>query len=104
MTSNKTFHCRLKVFEQSIDELTVFVWELEPLDKQTRSAREWIEEHIRDNYEDLLPQLGIKDHDGWEAVFIATIRSTTSGCLYGEHDESVELIKWQVQALPSEDD
>ena len=104
MTSSTQFYCRIMVCDRTIQDLTVFVWELEPLDGQTRSARDWIEEHIRDNCDDLFPLLGIKDSGGWEAVFVGTIHSTTSGCVYQEHDETLELEKWQVQAIPSEDD
>ena len=101
MTNSIQFHCRIKVFDQSLDELTVFV--LEPLDNQTRSAREWIKDYIRDNCEEeVFPLLGIKGVGGWEAVFVGTIHSTTSGCLYQEHDETIELEKWRTQRLPSE--
>jgi hypothetical protein len=104
MSSNSTqFHCRFKVSDQMLQDLTVFVWELEPLDGQTRSAREWIEEHIENNYEDLLLKLGIKGSGGWEAVFVATIRASVCN-LDHDYDEGIELVKWQVQALPSEDD
>jgi hypothetical protein len=104
MSSNNTlFHCRFKVFDQMLQDLTVFVWELEPLDGQTRSAREWIEEHIESNYEELFSTLGIKGDGGWEAVFVATIHASVCN-LNQDYDESVALIKWQVQSLPSEDD
>jgi len=47
-------HCqiiygRVTVFDGVIQELNVFVWELEPLDDQTRSVREWVEEYIRED-------------------------------------------------------
>ena len=99
--TNTLFHCRIKGSDRTLQDLTVFVWELKPLDEQTRPAREWIEEHIEDNYEDLLSALGIKGDGEWEAVFVATIHAPTCDS-YQEHDESVELIKWQVHALPSE--
>jgi len=103
MSNSKQFHCRISVFDQRLQDLDVFVWELKPLDNQTRSAREWIEEYIRSNCDDLFPLLGIKGNGGWEAVFVGTIHSTAHGCLYQEHDETIELEKWQVQAIPSEE-
>lgn len=101
MTSSTQFHCRITVFDRMIQDLTVFVWELEPLDRRKRSAREWIEEHIQANYEDLFSALGIQGTGGWEAVFVATIHATSCS-LYEEHDESIELMTRQVQQLPSE--
>jgi len=102
MTSNTLFHCRITFFDRTLQDLTVFVWELEPLDGQTRSAREWIKEHIEDNYEALLPELGIKDNGGWEVVFVATLHASVSVLDQEHDDESIELMKWQVQSLPSE--
>ena len=101
MTDFAHFYCRIMIFDREIQDLTVFVWELEPLDCRTRSAREWIEEHIRDNYEELFPTLGIEGDGGWEAVFVATIHSYTCGPDQ-EYDESVELRNWLVQPLPPE--
>ena len=102
MTSTQ-FYCRITVFDRMLQDFTVFVWELEPLDGQTRSAREWIEEYIEDNYEELFPTLGIKGTGGWEAVFVATLRS--SGPWMGrEPDDSLEMVKWQAQVLPEEDE
>ncbi len=95
------FYCRVTFFDRELVYLNVFVQELEPIDGRTRPAREWIEEHIEANYEDLFQTLGIKGSGGWEAVFVATI-----GILaYGpdqEPDESIELRSWQVQPLPPE--
>jgi hypothetical protein len=39
MTENTLFHCRIEVFDQTLQDLTVFVWELEPLDRLMKSAR-----------------------------------------------------------------
>lgn len=101
MTSNTLFHCRVTFFDRTIQDLTVFVWELEPLDEQTRSEREWIEEHIRTNYEELFQALGIKGNGGWEVVFVATMCAEV-GEWHQEYGESIELERWQVQQLPSE--
>ena len=101
--NNALFHCRIMVFDREIQDLTVFVWELEPLDRRTRSAREWIEEHIKDDCENLLSDLGIEGYGGWEAVFIATIHGYTYGPSDQEdYDEDITLEAWEVQRLPSE--
>ncbi len=102
MIDFKLFYCRATFFNRVIQDLTVFVWELEPLDGRMRSAREWIEEHIRDNYPDLFPTLGIEGDGGWEAVFVATIRTHIYGPPGQEYDESIELRNWMVQPLPPE--
>ena len=103
MIDFKLFYCRVTFFDRAIQDLTVFVWELEPLDGQTRSAREWIEEHIREFYEELLPTLGVEGDGGWEAVFVATIHTHTYGPPdQEEYDDSIQLRNWIVQPLPPE--
>jgi|GEM_PF-4151055 len=96
-------HCqiiygRVTVFDGVIQELNVFVWELEPLDDQTRSVREWVEEYIREDV-GLLSTIGIKDTGGWEAVFSATIHA---GSWYPDEGADIVLRDWQSQQLPSE--
>jgi len=101
MVNFKLFYCRATFFDGILQDLTVFVWELEPLDGQTRSAREWITEHIKEHHEEMLPDLGVVGDGGWEAVFVATIHNHTYGPDQ-EYDEGIEVRNCLSQPLPSE--
>lgn len=101
MTSTTKFYCHIRVFDRTIQDLTVFVWELEPLDRRKRTAREWIEECIKEDPADLFTDLDIHGYGGWEAVFTATIHGHEVGP-DREHDEYIELGNWRTQQLPSE--
>lgn len=95
----KIIYCRLTVFDGVIQDLNVFVWELEPLDDQTRTVREWAEDCIREDCLDLLPTLGIKEDGGWEAVFSATVSARD---YWPDEGAKIVLRDWQIQQLPSE--
>ncbi len=95
------FYCRMVIFDGLLQDLTVFVWELEPIDGQTRSYREWIEEYINGDHESLYPALGIEGDGGWEVVFTATIHCDSYGCAQ-EFKDHIEVHLSQVQPLPPE--
>jgi hypothetical protein len=98
----KIIYCRLTIFNGVLQDLNVFVWELEPLDGQTRTVREWAEDCIREDCLDLLPTLGIKEEGGWEAVFSATVSAPKPDPWWPNETAKIVLRDWQTQELPSE--
>ena len=104
--SHIPFRARLVVFDTCIQELDVFVWELEPVGEdigRVRPAREWIEDHIREwggrEFEENFGEIATKV--AFEAVFTADILAYT--LFDNEYEEEVHVHPhFLIQELPEE--
>jgi hypothetical protein len=89
------------VYDGLIQDLDVFVWELEPVDTTRRSAREWVYEHItsRQILDYLLNDLG---WDGECVAFEAVFKGRIEGRFdyFDEWDEELIVEEHISQPLP----
>ena len=87
-----------------IVELSVWDYDLTPLEPGKRSTREWAEEHIRDTsaLEHLESIFGIpEDWDAYEIVFTARIDGSFDS-YSGEYDEELNISSDRMQKYPME--
>ncbi|MHC4699800.1 MAG: hypothetical protein ACYTFQ_04420 [Planctomycetota bacterium] len=108
-TSRCEFKARIVVYDDCIQELDIFTWELEPVGEERnrrRTARDWIEEHLQEwDIGDYIYNFG-EDAGGvaFEAVFTGEIVGGYVWTPYGdEYDEEINLdTDMLVQELPEE--
>ena len=92
MINHKLFYCHFKLFDRSLQDLNVFVWD------RSRIVRERVKEYIKKNYEELLSTLGVEGDGGWEVAFSAVARDSS----WGSEGEVSNITLRQWKALPSE--
>lgn len=102
MSSADKFQARMVVYDGLIQDLDIFVWELEPTDTNRCSTREWIYEHINSclNFDEFCKELG---WDGESPAFEAVFNGTISGWYdyNNEWDEELVVDDFISQPLPS---
>ena len=100
-----SFQGRVLFREDAIEDLQVFVYELSPTERlKTRSAWEWVEEHLREfDYDDwrvLVPELSEMPSSAQEVVFRGGIEGWFD--YFGEYDEELGFDEHQYQRLPDD--
>jgi len=92
------FQARI-VFDETIEEIEVFTWELEPLGGEFRSGRDWVHEHLEswqlEDYRDYF-------NDPCDGPFEVVFKGTLSGfeICGSEWDEAVIVHDHLIQPLP----
>ena len=92
MINQKLLYCHFKLFDRSLQDLTVLVWD------RSRIVRERVKEYIKENYEELFSTLGVEGDGGWEVAFSAVARASS----WGPEGEVSNITLRQWKALPSE--
>ncbi|MHC4301964.1 MAG: hypothetical protein ACYS7Y_32275 [Planctomycetota bacterium] len=101
MRSTVDFAARIVVYDEDIQELEIFVWELEPLDLNLRTGREWVQDHISNcDMDALVDHLECADRLAWEAVFKGTLSGDYCAPDFIEWDEEMEIHEYRSQELP----
>jgi hypothetical protein len=99
MTERCDFQARI-LFDETIEQIDVFVWELEPLKGDSRAYREWVEEHLQSwQLEDYQDNFNDPCDGPFEVVFKGTIKGFEVAP-YSEWDEEVIIHDHLIQPLP----
>jgi len=92
------FEARAVFYKKELQDLEVWVYELEPLEDTRRRITDWVFEHLFawefDMFADMLDLPG----DTCEVIFKAGIAGYTD--YYGDYEEYVDIVEQQSQALP----
>lgn len=94
------FQARIVILDNDIEELDIFVWELEPLDARHRSGRDWVREHIFCAIYDIAKFFKVSNEGTWEIVFEGNLSGRYCPC--GEWDEDLEISESLTQKLPDD--
>ena len=92
------FRARIVTEDGDIDDLTVFVFELTPLESGRRSIADWVYEHLMEFSDAYLSELGVQPEGNYETVLVGTIDGRYDHL--DEWDEEIDIREFTTQKLP----